>query len=321
MNPERWKKINEIFHAAIDLPRNERSEFIARTCGGDSVLANEVKQLLKADDRAGNYIELPLTQFSEFRSVPTSSDFLFEPGDVLSGRFRIVRAVGEGGMGHVFEAFDSELRVRVALKVIRPEISTNPSALARFRQEVRLARQITHPNVCRTFDLERGMPIRNNQTKCSNDILFLTMEFLEGETLAARIARDGALSIEEALHIAVQVASGLEAARVLKIVHRDIKPANIMLAAAGGREVRAVITDLGLARVTGLPAELSSEAISNNATLIGTLSYMAPEQLQGAVVSSATDIYAFGLVLFEMVTGKRAFPLDNLSAGIAQRLS
>jgi serine/threonine protein kinase/tetratricopeptide (TPR) repeat protein len=322
MDQDRWKRINQIFHAALDVSHAERPGFVARVSGGDPALADEVNQLLKADEEAGSYIELPLVESSEFRSAIRASDFPLRPGDVLCGRFKIVRSVGEGGMGRVFEAFDMELSVGVALKVIRPEIAANPSVLTRFRQEVRLARRITHPNVCRTFDLEREKRLGIDQTDAGQEILFLTMEFLEGETLAAKIARQGALSLEEALEVATQVGSGLEAARALGVVHRDIKPANIMLTAINGRELRVVITDFGLARVSGLQGEGSSGAVSSsNANPVGTLSYMAPEQLQGVAVSTATDIYAFGLVMFEMVTGKRAFPTDELLTGITQRLA
>lgn len=320
MDQDRWKRVNQIFHAALEVAASERPNFIAKASEGDLALANEVNQLLRADQEAGSYIELPLVESSDSRAALGSRDLLLGPDDVLCRRFKIVRSVGEGGMGRVFEAFDSELQVRVALKVIRPEIATNAAVLARFRQEVRLARRITHPNVCRTFDLERDRLVDPSQESSAHEILFLTMEFLEGETLAAKIARDGALPLDEALGVANQVASGLEAAKSLGVVHRDIKPANIMLARTDGPGLRAVITDFGLARLCGIESEGSSAARSSRANPVGTLSYMAPEQLQGGEVSTATDIYAFGLVLFEMVTGRRAFPSDELLTGIAKRL-
>src|SRR5580704_6603989 len=219
MDPDRWKRINQIFHAALDLSFAERPGFIANAAAGDSALADEVNQLLAADQEAGSYIELPLAESPEFQSIARPLDILLAPGDVLCGRFKIMRSVGEGGMGRVFEASDLELRVPIALKVIRAEIASNRSVLARFRQEVRLARRITHPNVCRTFDLERDRRVGSDENEAGQEILFLTMEFLEGETLAAKIARQGALSFEEALDVATQVASGLEAAGSLGVVH------------------------------------------------------------------------------------------------------
>ncbi len=145
MNQGRWKKLNEIFNDALELEPAEREAFVFTASGGDPSLCTEVERLLKVDAEADGYLE-----WSPFANEPASP---LSPGDLLCGRFRILRAVAEGGMGHVFEAWDNELDTHIALKVIRPEIASNPEALARFRQEVRLARRITHPNVCRTFDL------------------------------------------------------------------------------------------------------------------------------------------------------------------------
>jgi serine/threonine protein kinase len=250
-------------------------------------------------------------------------------GDILCQRFHILRAVGSGGMGQVYEAHDTELAVNVALKLIRPEIAANPQSLARFRQEVRLARRITHPNVCRTYDLERdtlptpGAPPRS--------LVFLTMEFLAGETLAERLKRTGPLTPGETLAIARQIAAALDAAHALGIVHRDIKPGNIMLVPPGENSrqparpsARVVITDFGLARIDPIFSQDElplTQHTSHSNQPIGTPPYMAPEQLEGHPVSAATDIYAFGLLLFEMATGQRAFPSTNLLTGIAQRLT
>ena len=151
MDPNRWQTVNEIFHAALELAPGARSDFIANAAHGDRDIQAEVELLLQADAAAGAYIESPWTAASLLGGAAPP----IRPGDVLSGRFRIVREVAGGGMGRVYEAFDSELAVHVALKVIRPEIAADPEALRRFRQEVQLARRITHPNVCRTFDLER----------------------------------------------------------------------------------------------------------------------------------------------------------------------
>jgi serine/threonine protein kinase/tetratricopeptide (TPR) repeat protein len=321
MDRDRWKTVNEIFHAALELPASERREFVCTASQGDSDLQSEVDRMLRADQQAGSYLESPLLP-GETIADPETSPSPFKPGDVLKGRFRIVRQVGEGGMGHVFEAYDTELKVRVALKAIRSEIATNPTALEFFRREVRTARTITHPNVCRTFDLDRGR--LNETTGIPREFFFLTMEFLEGETLAARLRRAGPLDPKEALVIAYQIASGLDAAHAAGIVHRDIKPANIMLAVTpngSGPQTRAVITDFGLARQDPLHSSVAASAFSHGGA-VGTLAYMAPEQLEPrSPVSAGTDVYAFGLVLFEMVTGARAFPSANLLSGIAQRLA
>lgn len=320
MNQSRWRIVADIFHNAVELPDRERAEYIVRASGGDAVVEKEVEALLNADALAKNYIEAPIVGPGALERMFESSRLSLAPGEILCGRFHILRAVGEGGMGKIFEAYDTELAVRVALKTIRPEIAANPVILSRFRQEVRLARRITHANVCRTFDLERDTRTVDSLNGTREEIVFLTMEFLEGESLALRIKREGALELQLAMDIARQLASGLQAARALGVVHRDVKPGNIMLAPAESG-VRAVITDFGLAYAESIDAVRTYSDNNANAIPLGTLAYMAPEQLEGLPVSSATDTYAFGLVLFEMITGKQAFPANALLSGIARRLS
>lgn len=313
MNRDRWQSVNQIFHSALELDAKDRRAFIAAESRGDIEIQAEVEHLLAADQNAGSYLEsgIPL---DPFQSSPV------EPGYILCDRFRIVRELAEGGMGHVFEAFDCELGVTVAVKVIRPEIATSQEAIRRFRQEVRLAQSITHPNICRTFDIQRdNVTIDGKKT----ELIFLTMEFLRGETLAERLDRDGPLSLQDAIQVAQQIASALAAAHTLGIVHRDMKPANIMLVQAAegsGYRSRVVVTDFGLARFY---PDLPSKALlsgSHTMTPIGTMAYMAPEQLDGRAVSTATDIYAFGLVLAEMILGKRVFDSGNLFGIFSGRL-
>jgi len=321
MEKARWKAVNEIFHAALELPPSERPRFVSTAAQGDPELQSDLERLLLADDQAGSYLEtpildLPLVLESEPHPPPLHS------GDILSRRFRIVAHVGEGGMGHVFEAEDMELHVFVALKVIRPEIFRDLRALEYFRREVRTARTITHPNVCRTYDLERGSVVSDVTTP--SELFFITMEFLRGESLASRIKRLGALGSDQSYSVACQVASALDAAHKAGIIHGDIKPANIMLVPepnAPDGVPRTVITDFGLARRDSLhPAHTRSSLGFGQPA--GTLAYMAPEQLEAnRPLSPATDVYGFGLVLFEMVTGQQAFASANLLSGIAQRVS
>jgi serine/threonine protein kinase len=320
MDQDRWKIVNCIFHAALEISPGERDAFVVAASKGDPELHAEVELLLRADRDAGSYLDLPLVPVGLFSHQPLP----LTPGDMLCGRFRILRAIGEGGMGHVFEALDSELAVHVALKVIRSEIATNPETLERFRQEVRLARRITHPNVCRTFDIERETRVVDPARGTKMDVVFLTMEFLQGETLASRIKETGALQLTEAYNIARQIAAALQAAHAMGIVHRDMKPTNIMLVPSQSLTdygFRAVISDFGLARLGSVLSQGNSSSLTHTGRPIGTIPYMAPEQLEGVAVSSATDIYAFGLILFEMVTGVRAFSSDNFLSGITQRLN
>jgi len=313
MEAARWQQAKQIFDEALDSPVPSRRAFVAKACGGDAELQRLVEDLLGADDAAGSFLDTGWLK----PASPTPPESYFAPGDVISGRYRIVRTLGGGGMGQVYEAVDAELNVRVALKTIRPEISSNPEVLFRFRQEVRLAHRITHPNVCRTFHLDRE--VRESSTSANGrvEISFLTMEYLRGETLRSLLKEKGRIAPPRALAIARQIAAALHAAHRAGIVHRDIKPANIMIvpadraahAGVGYEEERVVVTDFGLARwqAADPEASLSQHSISAAGHAIGTLAYMAPEQLHGGVAGPSTDIYAFGLVLYEMVTGERFF--------------
>jgi len=330
MDQQRWKKIKTIFNAALAVPAGERKGFVRDASDGDPELESELLRLLLADERAGSYLESPLVP-EDLLGEPLSYPPSIQVGDVLCQRFRIDRLIGSGGMGHVFEAWDAVLRVRIGLKTIRPEIADHPASLARFRQEVLTARSLSHPNICRTFDLERETRVLDPIRGTEQAIVFLTMEFLEGETLADRISRTGALTQDEAFAVARQIAAALACAHEHGIVHGDIKPANVMLVRRSGAtsdpthvpvmDLRVVITDFGLARVDPLFKSREFSTATRSMLPGGTLAYMAPEQLEGSALSSATDIYAFGLVLFETITGQRAFPSGNLLAGIAQRVA
>ena len=212
-------------------------------------------------------------------------------GHVVAGRWRVVRFIAAGGMGEVYEVEDVALGERVALKTIRREAAREGRALERFKREVLLARKIAHPNVCRLFEFGFDGPLA-----------FLTMELLDGETLSARLRSRGALPAEEARAIALQLCAALEAAHAAQVVHRDLKSNNILLVGE-----RAVVTDFGLAR--GLAPD-DDQSLTAGA-MIGTPAYMAPEQVDGRPVGAPTDVYALGVVLFEMLAGRRPFEGDS----------
>ena len=218
----------------------------------------------------------------------------FLPGERAAGRFRIVGLVGQGGMGQVFEAYDEELSTRVALKVVRPEISHSRRAMDLFKQEVQLARQVTHPNVCRIFDFFLHDPGKTDWGKRRQEMCFLTMEFLEGETLARHSRSARRLSSEEVREWTQQLVHGLAAMHQVGITHRDLKPENILLV-PGDSGLRPVITDFGLA-VTDRGQR--KEAASPTA---GTPAYSAPEQKAGKIPTPAADVYSFGLILLELL--------------------
>jgi tRNA A-37 threonylcarbamoyl transferase component Bud32/TolB-like protein len=224
-------------------------------------------------------------------------------GEVLAGRFRIVRFIARGGMGEVYEAEDQVLKERVALKTIRPDVASDERTMERFLREVHLARSVTHPNVSRTFDVFHH-----------GSVAFLTMELLSGPTLSDRLSKSGRMTPEDALPVIEQMAAGLSAAHDAGIVHRDFKSANVMLEPDDRRPggVRVVVTDFGLARRERPGRGTGSAApLTETEAVIGTPDYMAPEQIEGRAISPATDIYALGVVMYEMVTGAQPFEGDT----------
>lgn len=314
MDHDRWKAVNEIFYAALEIDSSQRKALVQSRANGDREVEAEVQRLLEADSDAKSFLETPASLRGGFDTAPSQ----ITPGNLLCERFRVVRELGRGGMGQVFEAFDTELEVSVALKVIHADMA-NTELVARFRREIRLARTITHPNICRTFDLERDIRIVNGRPA---ETLFLTMEYLAGETLSSRIKRDGAIPLPETLAIARQIANALHAAHRCGVIHRDMKPGNIMLASdeSPASPPRVVITDFGLAHVDPALSTGELSKLTQTGLPMGTLSYMAPEQLEGKTATPAVDIYAFGLILFEMIAGRRAFPEFNPLSSITERL-
>jgi tetratricopeptide (TPR) repeat protein len=236
---------------------------------------------------------------------------VFAAGQIVSDRYRIDRFLGRGGMGEVYEAEDLELKERVALKTLLPEIATDGRMIGRFKQEIQLSRKISHPNVCRVFDLARH-PADSSSPEI---VFFLTMEFLAGETLAARLEREGRLSPDAALPLLEQMAEALDAAHRAGVIHRDFKPSNVMLVPTS-EGLRAVVTDFGLAR-SFVPTGETTATLTG--TLMGTLDYMAPELLSGGVASVASDVYALGTVAYKMVTGALPFESGTPLAGAILR--
>ena len=238
-------------------------------------------------------------------STAASTELL--SGQVIAGRYEILGLLGAGGMGTVYRVRDRELDEVVALKTLQRGWIDAPGALEQFRSEVKLARRVTHRNVARTFDIGEGEDRSGPDGRADK---FLTMEYIDGPSLAREIQDRGALGVGEALRVAGEIAEALRAAHAAGVIHRDLKPDNVLLA----RDGRVVVTDFGIAS-TG-----AALAGSLGGTLIGTPAYMSPEQVEGAPLDARSDLYALGLVLFEMITGQRAFGGENAVAIAAARL-
>jgi tetratricopeptide (TPR) repeat protein len=240
----------------------------------------------------------------------------FAPTQLVAGRFEIVRFIGHGAMGAVYEAKDSELVEHVALKTIRPEIATDPQTRERFRHEIQLARRVTHPNVCRVFDIFHHHSHDSGSPSPTPDVTFVTMELLKGETLSERLRRSGRFTTTEALPIVEQLAAGLAAAHRAAVLHCDFKSSNVMLVPGEAGELRAVVTDFGLARARPVN-DADTRTASDGA---GTPAYMAPEQVEGHPPTAASDQYALGIVMYEMVTGLLPFRADTPLGTAVRRL-
>jgi serine/threonine protein kinase/tetratricopeptide (TPR) repeat protein len=298
----RWALIKQIYSVAVEMDPNARSLYIADVCGDDLELRDELESLFAAEEEAGSFLNTPAVallgpiDFGELAGC-------LEIGTVLSQRFRIHRFLGKGGMGEVYEAHDLEINTDVALKTLRNEIASDLEALARFKNEIALTRRITHPNVCRTFDIahHRNDTMENGTL---GEIVYITMELLDGITLAEQL-RSNRLTPEQALPILTQIADALNAIHRVGVIHRDLKPGNVMLCQPEvpddfGTAKRAVVTDFGLAQ-----PEKAAQGSVYPTRIVGTPAYMAPERLNGEPATVATDIYALGVIIFEMLSGEK----------------
>jgi len=292
----RWARLKSLFNVADDLSQGGRHRFIDAV--SDPSIAAELKRLLdRGDDLSGSFLEGRSWIFGPPVDEPATRSLT--RGEVVNGRFEISQFLGAGGMGEVYEAFDTEVNERIALKTLRPDVATLPGLTGSLRKELQIARRISHPNVCRSFDLNRTKTPDGVQT------VFITMELLEGRTLA-EVVHERPYPVEEALPIVRQLLSGLGAAHHCGIIHRDFKSGNIMLVSEANGGTRAVITDFGLAR-DAATARADAGTLSAPGAMVGTPAYMSPEQLQGLPLTLSADIYAIGVVIFEMLTGRLPF--------------
>ncbi len=288
MQRDNWAAVKELFESALEQDPARRSAFLKERSSDASIRA-EVERLLAEHDQAGTFLSRPAVGNLAGGTDAPAPLPKFSDGTVLAERFRILRFIAAGGMGEVYKAVDIRLGREVAIKIVAESFGQ------RFETEAHTIASLNHPCICALHDIGPN---------------YLVMEYLEGETLAARI-KQGPMPLNEVLKIAIATASALGAAHRRGIVHRDLKPANIMLTAAGAK-----LLDFGLAKFQpGAPVseKTMTRSITGDAQVVGTLLYMSPEQLQGKAADARSDIFAFGAVLYEMLTGKRAFERKSSS--------
>src|SRR5215470_16430613 len=300
MTPEQWNRIKELFASARERTADERHAFLEQACAGDELLRREVQSLLAAFPEGESFLEMPLVDVAAEALAGVTSESAI--GQVI-GHYHVTGALGRGGMGEVYLAQDTRLGRRVALKLLPTYLSNDEDRLQRFGQEARAASALNHPNVCVIHEVgetESGRP-------------YMAMEYIDGVTL--RQHQTGArLQLGEVLEVAVQVASGLAAAHAACIVHRDIKPENLMLR----RDGYVKVLDFGLAKLTEQEASDATGAAggrlkTDTGVVMGTSSYMSPEQARGLSVDGRTDLWSLGVVIYEMVTGEAPFKGETTS--------
>jgi TolB-like protein/Tfp pilus assembly protein PilF len=304
MEPGRWGRITDIYHATIARPPEERASFLGDECHGDESLRKQVEAMVKSHERSGDFIELPA-----FAVAPEL--LIDEPaGDLIGqsiGHYRIESLIGVGGMGEVYLARDELLGRKVALKFLPEHLTAEATQLSRFKSEARTASALNHPNILTVHEIG-----------AEGTRQFIATEFIEGITLRALLAR-GRMNLHDALEIAVQVASALAAAHETGVVHRDIKPENIMLRPDG----YAKVLDFGIAKLTEQHPGSDSHEVGTTTLqtqpglLLGTAHYMSPEQTRGQTVDARSDIWSLGVVLYEMVGGIPPFRGETPSDCIA----
>lgn len=310
MTPQKWKKVKSVFSQLLELPSDERPEFLNRVCADDAELKSEVEHLLASYNEDDPFLEnSALKEVADimFEEKKGNGDFFFktekpyfESGTVLNGRYEIIRQLGRGGMGEVYLANDTKINRNVSLKILLSDVASNKERLRRFHQEAKAISALNHPHIMTIYEFD----------KTADEIQFIVGEFIDGRTLNDYRNREK-LGITEVLEIAIQTASALSAAHDAGIVHRDIKPENIMVRPDGYIKV----LDFGLAKLIQPKSfhisdseEMTREFNSTHpGAIMGTAAYMSPEQTRGTKVDIRTDLWSLGVVIYETLTGQKPF--------------
>jgi eukaryotic-like serine/threonine-protein kinase len=297
MDAERYKKIDEIFDVAFEMEVGERAVYLQQICGSDVELRREVESLFAARQEIGNFIQTPAL-------AEAAKELAAHPSSTLIGGFlkhyKILQLAGSGGMGEVYIAQDTQLGRKVAIKILPAQFTRDADRVARFQRESRAASALNHPNIITIHEIGQD-----------RNLYFIVTEFVEGDTLRKKIA-GGKLNLKEAIEIMLQISGALEAAHSAGIIHRDIKPENLMIR----RDGYVKVLDFGLAKLTekrkSEPRAANEHHLSTETGLVmGTLSYMSPEQARGQEVDHRTDIFSLGVVFYEMVSGKNPFKREQ----------
>ncbi|MBA2493071.1 MAG: protein kinase, partial [Acidobacteria bacterium] len=310
MNQDHWQKVKGLFDAAVELTPQKRKRFLDKSCGKDDGLRCEVENLLDSFENAKSFMEQP--------AAKEVASFIIEPGGKLQsgtsfGHYEIIQQIGAGGMGEVYLALDKKLDRQVAVKILNEKFSRHESNLNRFIHEAKAASALNHPNILVIHEIG-----------ASGDVHYIVSEFIKGKTLR-EIIKESPMKLAEVLDITIQTANALTAAHTANIIHRDIKPENIIIRHDGYLK----ILDFGLAKLVeqknksflGLEDETAKQNQTAKGTILGTVNYMSPEQAKGEKVDGRTDIFSFGVLIYEMIAGRTPFAGNSMSETLANLIN